>query len=216
MACQTTGLCPLSLSAVVNGVYYYNCSNCLNGNLIGKTGGQDTRAHTVGVNCQCILDPITIPAPARVEGKPVKNHEVVCFDLALSEGLHKPIDFDDTKFEIYPADGVSFRFLQDGNYVKASYPSLSGRKVTARLFHILGPGGTYRAGQELAEVASRNLPKGLIPDPDVNGPDRDPDNQEDDKNKYNHHRIWIRDPDTKEFALYHILATPLKGAQRQG
>jgi hypothetical protein len=45
--CITHGLCPLSLTSVVNGVYYYACINC---DQPGhpQCGGRDTRIHNCG------------------------------------------------------------------------------------------------------------------------------------------------------------------------
>src|SRR5262249_11059571 len=49
----------------INGVYYYYCALCQGGTTIGYCGGQDTKVHTVGVNCSNILDAIGVLPTAK-------------------------------------------------------------------------------------------------------------------------------------------------------
>jgi hypothetical protein len=105
--CPKNGLCPMRLTSVVNGVYYYDCLSCLNGVSHGSVGGHDTRAHTTGVNCTCILDAIAF-ARARMH-VPIQEGasgdvEVVCLSSETEEhkGIIKGITFNNSKFPNQP------------------------------------------------------------------------------------------------------------------
>jgi hypothetical protein len=50
-------LCPLYLTAYINGIYYYYCQDC--GAVSQFVGAQDTRQHTTGVACpNHVIDPM--------------------------------------------------------------------------------------------------------------------------------------------------------------
>jgi len=51
--------CPLQLVGVIEGVYYFNAQICSATST--QTLANDTRDHSIGVNCANILDPIFVP-----------------------------------------------------------------------------------------------------------------------------------------------------------
>jgi hypothetical protein len=58
--------CPLRLQGVIAGVYYFDAQLCSNG--AGTITANDTRDHTLGVDCSNVLDPISVPSPNPVLG----------------------------------------------------------------------------------------------------------------------------------------------------
>jgi hypothetical protein len=190
-------LCPLSLTSVVNGVYYYHCLNCDQGG--SPCGGQDTRSHTTGISCSCILDPIYSIKRGRTVQK-VKAHEVICFRDAVNNGMDgPPITFNKADFDVYVApDGVTVLDL-DKN-IQATY-RYKGRPINARLFRVQvtllsGRVLTYHLGQELDN--QQGIKPYIVYACTLDG---DGDNQ-----GRCHHRIQ---PDGSP-DLYHVLVTPPK------
>src|SRR5262245_20906366 len=59
--------CPTRLQGAIAGMYYFDAQNCGTG---GTITANDTRDHTLGVNCANVLDPIFIPDPIPVPGDP--------------------------------------------------------------------------------------------------------------------------------------------------
>jgi hypothetical protein len=53
--------CPMRLQGVIAGVYYFDAQLC--STRAGTITANDTRDHTLGINCSNVLDPIFVPSP---------------------------------------------------------------------------------------------------------------------------------------------------------
>jgi hypothetical protein len=165
-------LCPLFLTAKINGIYYYYCLDC-SVTPPSATGAQDTREHKTGVNCSNILDPMLkiIPSPdtstiqavraptgatATVVGDvPVSNSDPTGSGIAVGSAFDA--HFDDHKIALAPL-GVVLEHHKNKKF-KAKFKLSDGSERSVRLFSIRVSWVTdtgqktdiLRVGQELAD-----------------------------------------------------------------
>jgi len=140
-------LCPIYLSAQINGIFYYYCQDC---GSMGFVGAQDTRKHTTGVNCSNILDPmLQLATPAgkskihaakakvvatatAVGDVPVSSSDST--DSGLAVGSAFDANFDDHKIALAPL-GVVLDHHKSKKF-KTRFKLSDGSVRSARLFSI--------------------------------------------------------------------------------
>jgi hypothetical protein len=168
----TMPLCPLALTGVSNGVYYYYCFTCPGGT---PAGGPDTRMHSTGVNCSNILDPMKLigsKALAAVAPQSASNSTVIepilLGDDAKVKGLPAYADFSQPIGKTFLNASWSVSATEDPKGTVATYKDPKGADRKVRLFTIevlvaidpiLGPTRLlFQVGQEVDPKDSTGAP----------------------------------------------------------
>jgi hypothetical protein len=148
--------CPTQLVGVIEGVYYFNATIC--GSPPTQTLANDTRDHTIGINCSNVLDPILVPGPVPDPGPgTTDSYDCGC----VHTGLERYTSMNSAVL-LAPGFDIDAHYVvryedknEDGHYVER----------LARLFVIKGNGvwkkKRIRIGQEMApgtKVSGKKVP----------------------------------------------------------